>query len=248
MATPKPRSPAFTAEAEVAQGTFYLHFDTRQALLDELLPAVAAEISASALRERRISGLSEEEQEIERCRAFFDVLNEVPEFFRILNEAEMFAPDGYRKHIAEVVRDYAQILRRGFDPEGRDAYTDQELSAIVHILLGARTFLAREYAPRREGRGRSGVRDVGLCQADPARPVPEIPGARGVGRRRRHEGGRARGPPVRSGHPTAIDDGDSAVLRLTDAVAGRHQQVALALGDDLDLRGRDALLLELGRD
>ncbi len=141
-----------TAEAEVAQGTFYLHFDTRQALLDELLPAVAAEIGA-ALRERRISGLSEEEQEIERCRAFFDVLNEVPEFFRILNEAEMFAPDGYRKHIAEVVRDYAQILRRGFDPEGRDAYTDQELSAIVHILLGARTFLAREYAPAEKGAG-----------------------------------------------------------------------------------------------
>jgi AcrR family transcriptional regulator len=140
-----------TAEAEVAQGTFYLHFQTRQALLDELLPAVASEIRA-AVRLRGISGLSEEDQEIERCRAFFDVLNETPEFFRILNEAEMFAPDGYRRHIGDIVSGYADILRRGFEPGDPNGYSDQELEAIVHVLLGARAFLAREY-----GRSRNGV-------------------------------------------------------------------------------------------
>jgi AcrR family transcriptional regulator len=139
-----------TAEAKVAQGTFYLHFETRQALLDQLLPAIASEIK-TAIRDRRISGLSEEQQEIERCRAFFDVLHEVPEFFRILNEAEMFAPEGYRRHISEIVVDYAQILKRGFEPGDPDGYSDQELNAIVHILLGARNFLAREYGSAGDG-------------------------------------------------------------------------------------------------
>jgi AcrR family transcriptional regulator len=139
-----------TAEAEVAQGTFYLHFETRQALLDELLPAVAREISA-AVRLRGIYGLSEEDQEIERCRAFFDVLNETPEFFRILNEAEMFAPEGYRRHIGDIVSGYADILRRGFEPGDPNGYSEQELEAIIHILLGARAYLAREYGGSRNG-------------------------------------------------------------------------------------------------
>jgi AcrR family transcriptional regulator len=134
-----------TTEAEVAQGTFYLHFETRQALLDQLLPAVAKEIAA-AVRLRDISGLSEEDQEIERCGAFFDVLTEAPEFFRVVNEAEMFAPEGYRRHIGAIVDGYVQILKRGFDPGDPDGYSDQELEAIVHILLGARAYLAREYA------------------------------------------------------------------------------------------------------
>src|SRR5215469_4346849 len=40
-----------TAEAGVAQGTFYLHFESRQVLLDQLLPAVGEEVSAT-VRER----------------------------------------------------------------------------------------------------------------------------------------------------------------------------------------------------
>ncbi len=134
-----------TAEAEVAQGTFYLHFENRQALLDQLLPAVRQEI-AQAVRDRGVAGLSEEEREIERCRAFFDVLAEMPEFFRILYEAETFAPEAYRKHIGDIVESYAELLRRGFQADDPDAYTDQELHAIVHILLGARAYLGRAYA------------------------------------------------------------------------------------------------------
>jgi len=47
--------------------------------------------------------------------------------------------------------------------------------------------------------------------------------------------------------PPIIDDLDAPVLRLLHAIGGRDQQVALALGDDLDLRRRDAVLLEPGR-
>jgi len=145
-----------TAEAGVAQGTFYLHFENRQALLDELLPVVGEAI-IDAVRERGFDeGASEEEREIERCRAFFDVLMEVPEFFRIQNEAELFAPEGYRRHTESVVAGYVRALKRGFDPKDSDGYTDEELEVIAHVLLGARACLGKRYA-----------------NLDPEKPVPD---------------------------------------------------------------------------
>jgi AcrR family transcriptional regulator len=134
-----------TAEAGVAQGTFYLHFENRQALLDELLPVVGEAI-IDAVRDRGYEGTSEEEREVERCKAFFDVLTEVPEFFRIQNEAEMFAAEGYRKHTESVVAGYVRALKRGFDPKDPDGYTDDELEVIAHVLLGARACLGKRYA------------------------------------------------------------------------------------------------------
>jgi AcrR family transcriptional regulator len=134
-----------TAEAGVAQGTFYLHFENRQVLLDQLLPIVGQEV-IQAVRERTANALSEEQQEVERCRAFFDVLQEVPEFFRIQNEAELFAPEAYNKHIDGVVAGYVRALKRGFDPNDPDGYSDDELEVIVHVLLGARACLGKRYA------------------------------------------------------------------------------------------------------
>ena len=134
-----------TAEAGVAQGTFYLHFENRQVLLDQLLPVVGEDV-IKAVRERSQDSLSEEQREVERCRAFFDVLKEVPEFFRIQNEAELFAPEAYNKHIDGVVAGYVRALKRGFDPSDPDGYSDDELEVIVHVLLGARACLGKRYA------------------------------------------------------------------------------------------------------
>ncbi len=134
-----------TAEAGIAQGTFYLHFENRQALLDQLLPVVGQAV-VQAMRERLDDKLSEEQREVERCRAFFDVLHEVPEFFRIQNEAELFAPDAYTNHIDGVVSSYVRALKRGFDPQDPDGYSDDELEVIVHILLGARACMGKRYA------------------------------------------------------------------------------------------------------
>jgi AcrR family transcriptional regulator len=134
-----------TEEAGVAQGTFYLHFENRQTLLDQLLPVVGDAVS-QAVRERNDSAYSEDQREVERCRAFFDILKEVPEYFRIQNEAELFAPDGYRKHMDGVVAAYVKALRRGLDPRDPDGYTDDELEVIVHIILGARACIGKRYA------------------------------------------------------------------------------------------------------
>ena len=91
-----------TEEAGVAQGTFYNHFENRQELLDQLLPKIGTDM-VYFIRERTGSAHAAR-QEIERFGAFFDFIREVPEFLRILNEAEYFAPIGYQKHLDNIDR------------------------------------------------------------------------------------------------------------------------------------------------
>jgi AcrR family transcriptional regulator len=134
-----------TERAEVAQGTFYNHFENRQELLDQLLPTIGLQM-ITFIHERTKSLPSGANKETERFRAFFEFLRVVPEFLRILNEAEMFAPKGYQRHLDNIATAYVRSLKRGRDAGNVDDYTDQELEVIVHILMGARGYLCRQYA------------------------------------------------------------------------------------------------------
>src|SRR5256714_11522340 len=133
-----------TEEAGVAQGTFYNHFESRQELLDRLLPKIGIDM-VRFIRER--TGTEQAaRQEIERFSAFFDFIREVPEFLRILNEAEFFAPIGYQKHLDNISTAYVRILRRARQAGAIVDYSDDEFEAIVHILMGARGYLSRRYS------------------------------------------------------------------------------------------------------
>jgi AcrR family transcriptional regulator len=136
-----------TAKAGVAQGTFYNHFANRQALLDQLLPAIGRQM-LDFIRDRINGAADERERELERFRAFFDFLREVPEFPRILNEAEFFAPAGHEKHFAIIVTGYLRILKRARAVGSVGDFSDAEFEVLVHILLGARGYLSRRYAYR----------------------------------------------------------------------------------------------------
>ena len=130
--------------AGVAQGTFYNHFENRQELLDQLLPSIGLDM-VSFIRERTPAGHAAV-QEIMRFQAFFDFVHQVPEFLRILNEAELFAPAGYQKHLDNISTAYVRILRRARNAQEIAGYSDEELEAIVHIFMGARGYLSRRYS------------------------------------------------------------------------------------------------------
>src|SRR5436305_7900071 len=133
-----------TEQAGVAQGTFYNHFENRQELLDRLLPKIGVDM-VRFIRERTGTAHAAR-QEIERFSAFFDFIREVPEFLRILNEAEYFAPIGYQKHLDNIATAYVRILRRARQAGAIVDYSDDEFEAIVHILMGARGYLSRRYS------------------------------------------------------------------------------------------------------
>jgi AcrR family transcriptional regulator len=133
-----------TEEAGVAQGTFYNHFENRQELLDQLLPKIG--IDMVRFIRARTGTAHAARQEIERFGAFFDFIREVPEFLRILNEAEFFAPSGYQKHLDNISTAYVRILRRARLSGAIDDYSDEEFEAVVHMLMGARGYLSRRYS------------------------------------------------------------------------------------------------------
>src|SRR6185295_1777958 len=133
-----------TEEAGVAQGTFYNHVENRQELLDQLLPKIGIDM-VLFIRERTGSAQAAR-QEIERFSAFFDFIREVPEFLRILNEAEFFAPIGYQKHLDNISTAYVRILRRARQAGAIDGFSDEEFEAIVHMFMGARGYLSRRYS------------------------------------------------------------------------------------------------------
>src|ERR1700676_2316682 len=133
-----------TEQAGVAQGTFYNHFENRQELLDQLLPKIGLDM-VRFIR-ARTSTAHAARQEIERFGAFFDFIREVPEFLRILNEAEFFAPSGYQKHLDNISTAYVRILKRARQAGAIDDFSDEEFEAIVHMFMGARGYLSRRYA------------------------------------------------------------------------------------------------------
>jgi AcrR family transcriptional regulator len=133
-----------TEEAGVAQGTFYNHFENRQELLDQLLPKIGMDM-VEFIRER--TGTADAaRQEIARFGAFFAFIREVPEFLRILNEAEFFAPNGYQKHLDNISTAYVRILRRARHAGAIEDFSDEEFEAIVHMFMGARGYLSRRYS------------------------------------------------------------------------------------------------------
>jgi AcrR family transcriptional regulator len=134
-----------TEIAGVAQGTFYNHFGNRQELLEQLLPVIGQQMVVF-IRARIDEAGSEIEKEVARFRAFFDFLQETPEFLRILNEAEVFAPAGYQRHLDNISTAYVRLLKRARGPGKVGDYSDEELEVIVHVLMGARGYLSRRYA------------------------------------------------------------------------------------------------------
>ena len=138
-----------TEQAGVAQGTFYNHFENRQELLDQLLPKIGIDM-VHYIRARTGTAHAAR-QEIERFSAFFDFIREVPEFLRILNEAEFFAPIGYQQHLDNISSAYVRVLRRARLAGAITDYSDAEFEAIVHVLMGARGYLSRRYSYSPEG-------------------------------------------------------------------------------------------------
>lgn len=133
-----------TQRAGVAQGTFYNHFESRQDILDQLLPAVGREM-VEHVRVCAREGRTAFDREEMGFRAFFSFLKKTPHFFRILNEAESFAPKGYREHLELVSAGYIRFLRRAHEHGELPGYEERELEVVALVLMSARTYIAWRY-------------------------------------------------------------------------------------------------------
>lgn len=139
-----------TTEANVAQGTFYNYFDSQQHLFDQLLPA-RGEQMLEYIRQKQTGATDDLDREERAFRGFFDFLEEYPEFYRILYEAELFAPKAYQKHLQRVAKAYVRVLERSRAAGEISKLDAKDLEPVAFMLMGARHYLAKNYA-RIEGR------------------------------------------------------------------------------------------------
>lgn len=129
-----------TEKAGLAAGTFYLYFDSRQALFDILLPELAIDalqyisplVHGSTdlvdLEERGLRGVLE-----------WDVKN--PGLARLRSEAEVVAPSAFETYLQEILGRYMPALKRGQSQGYLKGYDARELTVIAYMLMGARHYL-----------------------------------------------------------------------------------------------------------
>ncbi|WP_390622979.1 hypothetical protein ACEQUB_01511 [Ralstonia syzygii] len=133
-----------TQRAGVAQGTFYNYFKMRQDILDALLPDLGEQM-LDYVRDNALGGRNFAELEERSFRAFFSFLKETPQFTRILNEAETFAPGAFQKHLENVSHRYMRFLKRSLQSGEFPQYSQGDLEVIAYMLMAARSYFSQRY-------------------------------------------------------------------------------------------------------
>lgn len=145
----KASSSRIAEEAGIAAGGLYYHFENRQALLDELLPALGQQMVAYVVS--RIENLPWGlEREVASFRAYLEYLADNPEFYRVFSEARVYAPVAFAKNFDTTLRDFESGLRAQCR-KGFLKVRDPDMALAAHFLAGIRNYVSQmslEAGPR----------------------------------------------------------------------------------------------------
>jgi len=133
-----------TERAEVAQGTFYNYFESRQDLLDQLLPAISEQLHQH-IRLRVLAARGATERERARLSAFFEFLEQAPHLFKILSEGPVQAPEGFRRHLEQQTESYRRAMRYELQRGNLRISNPDELEVVTQMLLSAREYLSARF-------------------------------------------------------------------------------------------------------
>ncbi|MHB1064013.1 MAG: TetR/AcrR family transcriptional regulator [Georgenia sp.] len=121
-----------TEAAQVAQGTFYLYFASKQQLFDELVRDLNRRVR-HAMSERAAEARTRAGQERLGFRGYFEFVAEHPALYRIIRQAEIVAPDTLREHYERISHGYIEGLRAAM-ADGEIGESDPEV--VSWILMG----------------------------------------------------------------------------------------------------------------
>jgi AcrR family transcriptional regulator len=99
-----------TDAAGVAAGTFYLYFDSKKSIFDELVRDLNRRVR-HAMKEGSEQGTTRLEQEQLGFRAYFRFTSEHPALYRIIRQAEFVSPEMLRYHYDKLSENYVEALR-----------------------------------------------------------------------------------------------------------------------------------------
>ena len=110
-----------TEEAGVGQGTFYLYFESKLQVFEELIEDLNRRVRR-AMSEAAARGNNRMESERLGFQGFFEFTAAHPALYRIIREAESVSPRALRLHYTRIVEGYIQALDK--------AQADGEINSI----------------------------------------------------------------------------------------------------------------------
>ena len=162
-----------TEAAGVGQGTFYLYFESKKAIFDEVVLDLNARVR-HAMTEAADQGATRAEKELLGFGAFFRFTAEHPALYRIIRQAEFVSPETLHLHYERLTSGYTAGLRQAMDA-GEVAEGDEEVLAWslmgIGELVGMRWILwnGEQEMPERvfDELARIIVRTLGARDLDP---------------------------------------------------------------------------------
>ena len=122
------------AAAGVAAGTFYLYFDSKKAIFDELVVDLNRRVR-HAMKEASSQGSTRREQEMLGFDAYFRFTSDHPALYRIIRQAVFVSPEMLRYHYDHLSAGYVEALREA-SASGEVGKLDPEVAAWALMGLG----------------------------------------------------------------------------------------------------------------
>jgi len=123
-----------TEAAGVAQGTFYLYFDSKKAIFDELVRDLNQRVR-HAMKQASERGVTRLEAERLGFQAYFQFTAQHPALYRIIRQAEFVSPEMLHYHYDRLSAGYVAALREAA-AKGEIAAVDPEVTAWALMGLG----------------------------------------------------------------------------------------------------------------
>ena len=135
--------------AGVAAGTFYLYFDSKKAIFDELVRDLNRRVR-HAMKEASSQGETRLQQELLGFEAYFEFTSSHPALYRIIRQAEFVSPEMLRYHYDRLSAGYVEALAAASE-SGEIGRLDPEVAAFALMglgeMIGMRWILWGEGAP-----------------------------------------------------------------------------------------------------
>jgi AcrR family transcriptional regulator len=121
-------------EAGVAAGTYYLYFDSKKAIFDELVRDLNRRVR-HAMKEGSSKGTTRFESELLGFDAYFRFTREHPTLYRIIRQAEFVSPEMLRYHYDQLSAGYIEALREA-SAAGEIGALNPEVAAYALMGVG----------------------------------------------------------------------------------------------------------------
>jgi AcrR family transcriptional regulator len=120
--------------AGVAAGTFYLYFDSKRAIFDELVVDLNRRVR-HAMKEASAKGTSRIESELLGFDAYFRFTADHPALYRIIRQAEFVSPEMLKYHYDRLSAGYIEALGEAVK-SGEIGKLDPEVAAYALMGIG----------------------------------------------------------------------------------------------------------------